>query len=98
MDPGYQIPQAIHAAVHWCMTYPSESQIWFKESDYLVVLNIDNEEKLIELLNKAEQLNIKSVGFREDDLDGQYTAIALGPGKQTKKICQSLKLALSYLK
>lgn len=72
--------------------------MWYTESNYLVILNIENEEKLIDLLNKAKTLNIKSVGFREDDLDGQYTAIALAPCKETKKLCQNLKLALSSLK
>jgi len=62
-----------------------------------VVLNIDNEEKLIELMEKANQLNIKYVGYREQDLDNQYTAACFEPGKQTKKLCTNLKLALSYL-
>jgi hypothetical protein len=47
------------------------------------------------LLKKAERLEIKSIGYREEDLDGQYTAIALGPGKKTKVLCRELKLAMS---
>lgn len=92
---GYQLPQAIHSAVLWCFSFPEQARIWHEESDYLVVLNIDNEEKLIELFKKAKELEIDSVGYREQDLDMQYTAIALGPGRKTKKLCQGLKLAMS---
>lgn len=44
---------------------------------------------------KAESNNIKFSTYREPDLEDQYTAIALEPGKITKKLCQGLKLALS---
>lgn len=49
-------------------------------------------------MNQAEQLNIKTAAYREEDLDMQYTSIALEPGQKTKKLCQSLKLAMSNLK
>jgi peptidyl-tRNA hydrolase len=98
LDPiGYQIPQAGHAITQFIFDHFDIAKNWHETSDYLVVLNIDNEEKLIELLNKANELNIKSSAYREQDLDMQYTAIALEPGIKTKKLCQNLKLALSYL-
>lgn len=79
----------------FCYTYKEIAQIWHETSDYLVVLNIANEEELIKLMNKAEELNIKTVGYREADLNNEYTAIALEPGPKTKKLVQNLKLALS---
>lgn len=96
LAPGYQLPQSTHSAVSWIFKYPEESKSWHENSDYLIVLNIDNEAKLIELMEKAESLNIKSVGYREEDLDGQYTALCLEPGDVTKKLCRNLKLALSH--
>lgn len=94
---GYQLPQAGHAITSFIFTHTDIARNWHETSDYLVVLNIDNEEKLVKLMHKADELNIKSVGYREQDLDMQYTAACFEPGKLTKKLCQGLKLALSYL-
>lgn len=95
---GYQLPQAIHSVVSFCYSHKEIAERWHKESDYLVVLNIDNEEKLIELMRKAEELNIKFEAYREEDIDMQYTSVTFEPGLKTKKLLQDLKLAMSNLK
>jgi len=94
---GYQLPQAIHSVVNYIFSYPEDARIWHNNLDYLVVLNIDNEEDLIKLMNKAEELNIKFSAYREQDLDWQYTAVTFETGKITKKLCQNLKLAMSNI-
>lgn len=95
---GYQLPQAIHSVVSFCYSHKEIAERWHKESDYLVVLNIDNEDKLIELMHKAEELNIKFEAYREEDLDMRYTSATFESGPITKKLLQGLKLAMSNLK
>ncbi len=87
--------QAAHAAIQWVFENPEQSKIWHETSDYIVMLNIDNEEKLKELMLEAESKNIKFSSYREPDLDDQYTAVAFEPCKKTKSLCRGLKLALS---
>jgi peptidyl-tRNA hydrolase len=93
--PGYQVAQSCHASIQWVMDNVEESRIWHDTSDYIVVLSIDNEEKLKELMAEAERKNIKFSSYREPDLDDQYTAVAFGTGKKAKSLCRGLKLALS---
>ncbi len=63
-------------------------------SNYIAILNIENEEKLIKLIGWAQIKNIKFSIFRESDLDNQITAVTLEPGELSKKLCSNLKLAL----
>lgn len=89
---------AIHAVVDYIFRYPEEARDWHFNSDYLVVLNIANEDELFNLSVKADELNIKQVQYREPDVDNELVSIVLESGKPTKKLCQSLKLALYNLK
>ena len=93
--PGYQVAQSCHAAIQYVFDHPEQSKIWHETSDYIVVLNIDDEDKLKELMNEATKRNIKFSFYREPDLDNQYTAVSLEPTKETKSLCRGLKLALS---
>lgn len=74
--------------------HPDETKIWMDESNYIAVLNINNEFALQKIIEKASVKNIKFSIFREPDLDNQITAIALSPGIESKKLCANLKLAL----
>lgn len=87
--------QATHSAIQWVMDNPEESKIWHETSDYIVMLNIEDEEKLKELISQAEIKKINFSTYREPDLGCQYTAVAFSPGKKTKSLCRGLKLALS---
>lgn len=75
--------------------HPEQSKIWHETSDYIVVLNIDDEEKLKELMQKALEEKINFSSYKEPDLDNQYTAVAFEPNKKSKSLCRGLKLALS---
>ena len=92
--PGYQMAQAAHSAIQFVFDHNEIAKIWHETSDYIVILNIDNEDKLKELMVEAERKNIKFSTYREPDLEGQYTAIAFEPSKKTKSLCRGLKLAL----
>jgi hypothetical protein len=97
LAPGYQIPMAIHGVVDYIYKYPEEARDWHFNSDYLVVLNVANEDELFNLSVQADKLNIKQVEYREPDVDNELVSIVLEPGNATKKLCQHLKLALSNL-
>lgn len=63
-------------------------------SNYICILEIDNEQYLLELLTKAKQQDILTSYFNEPDFNNSLTAIVLEPGLKSKKICSTLKLAL----
>ena len=63
-------------------------------SNYICILEVDNEESLIKLSDDSEQLGIKIVKFFESDLNNSLTAIALEPSDASKKICRKFSLAL----
>ena len=92
---GYQVAQSCHAAIQYVMDHPEQSRIWHETSDYIVVLNIENEEKLKELMQKAIEKKINFSSYKEPDLENQYTAVAFEPSKKSKSLCRGLKLALS---
>ncbi len=95
MSAGYQGVQSIHAAIQFAHEHPEVETEWFKNSNYLGFLSVKDEGELIMLAEKALALDIKFSIFREPDIDNQITAIALEPGKKSKKLCSKLKLALS---
>lgn len=70
-------------------------KFWFENSNYLVLLAVNNEEELVNLIVKAEFREIKLAIFREPDLGDQITAVAFEPGKESRKLCRNLKLTLS---
>jgi len=94
LSPGYQGTQAIHAAIQFGMEYPDIHKHWFEKSNYLGFLSVNTEEDLMILSRKAMMLEIECSVFREPDIDDEITAIALAPGKRSKKLCSNLKLAL----
>lgn len=64
-------------------------------SQYVVALSTDNEQKLNEIYNKLEWFGANVVKFHEPDMDNQLTSIAYYGTPEIMKITQNLKLALS---
>ena len=94
LKPGLQLSQSCHAAMHFYFDYPKLTEDWIKNSDFIVILNIEDEQKLQELLKTANKLNIAASAFYEPDLNNELTAIALAPCQMSKKLCRGLPLAL----
>ena len=94
LPPGLQLSQSCHAALHFMRENRDITEQWMLISDYIVILNIENEAELARLSEEATQRNIKFSSFREPDIDNQATAIALEPGIKSKKLVSNLKLAL----
>lgn len=94
MKPGSILAQSVHAAFTFGQEHPALTNDWLINSNYICILEIDNEEKLGELLSKAKQQNIPVSAFIEPDYDNSLTAIALAPTAASKKLCSNLRLAL----
>ena len=84
----------MHAAFAFSRAHPQLTSHWIENSNYICVLAIDNEIELVKLLQQAQQLDIPTAYFTEEDLDNSLTAVALAPLSQSKQLCSSLKLAL----
>lgn len=74
--------------------HPEITQDWFVKSNYLGLLSVKDENALIELAREAEKNDIRYSIFREPDIENAITAIALEPGKRTKRLCGRFPLAL----
>lgn len=97
LSPGYQATQSCHALRQFTAEHPEIDQRWFERSNYLAVLSVRNEQELLNLIDKASKRGLKYSIFFEPDLRYEITAIALEPGKESKKLCGKLKLALKDL-
>ena len=97
MKPGAQLAQAVHAAFRFADEWRHTAQKWMDNSEYICILEIENEVELAALLEKAKRQDIPSSGFTEPDLNDSLTAVALAPSPESKKLCSSLRLALKEL-
>lgn len=85
-----QAVQAAHALQEFNVLFPEETSRWYKASNTLVMLRVQNEKTLEELLFQAVQRGFPSAPFHEPDLSNQLTAVTLG--SEAKKLVQNLKL------
>lgn len=85
--------QSQHSIVDFQHIFPTSSDSWKKESNSIISLSIDSEEKLLKLYDKLYN-KTDVVLFREPDICNQATSIAiLGTSKIRKKL-SNLPLAL----
>lgn len=89
----YQLPQSNHAAMEFAAQYPDEFRAWHKNSNSIIVLNAQNELKLLEFAERLKNKGIKFSEFREPDIGNELTAIAICPGPEVKRLCSGLPLA-----
>lgn len=92
LSVGKQAAQITHGIIEFCLEYPEITNQWHNESNYVVVLSVENEETLINLLMKAKNKNIKCSYFSEPDLNNALTCLVLEPTLDSKKICSNIKL------
>lgn len=92
LPPGARIAQSIHAALQIAAECPSLVACWLRDSGNLVVLEAADEPALVALRARAVALGIPASLFREVDLGGAATALALGPG--ARRMVSSLPLAM----
>lgn len=94
LEPGARLAQAVHAAFTFATVHPDITKEWINISNYICILEIDNEPELVKLWEKAVKEDIAASRFIEPDFNNSLTAIALEPGIKSKKLCSNLKLAL----
>ena len=78
--------------------HPELAKKWYKESNYLIYLSVNNESELKQLIQKLQKSNLKFSIFRESDIDDQITAICIEPSEETRRITSSLPLLLKEYK
>lgn len=94
LPPQHQAVQAAHALREWSATHPDKDKVWYETSNTLAMLTVQNEASLDDLLERALQYGLPVAAFYEPDRQDELTAIALGPGREAKRLCRGLSLAL----
>jgi hypothetical protein len=84
----------MHAGIQFTFEHPEYAEHWYKQSNYLGLLSVADEQELTKLIEQAAANDIRFSIFRESDIEDQITAIALAPGPKSKKLCSKLPLAL----
>jgi len=97
IKPGYQAVQSCHAMRQFTNDHPDRDAEWFKSSNYLALLSVPTEVELMRLITAADDAGLRWSAFREPDVGGQITAIAIEPSPRTVELCKALPLALKDL-
>lgn len=90
--------QSAHAGINFQYQYPNIAKQWNKQSNYLIILSVENELQLLLFLEKFKAYNLKTTTFREPDIGNEITAIAVEPGEKSRKLTSRLPLALKEIK
>jgi hypothetical protein len=94
LTPGAMLAQSCHAMAQFMCENTELAKYWACNSNYICVLEIDDEAALHGLVSRAKEQDIVVSCFVEPDFGNSLTAIALEPRLQSKKLCSNLKLAL----
>lgn len=92
--PGYQAVQSCHAMRQFTADHPDRDGEWFKSSNYLALVSVADEVELMRLIAAAKDHDLCWSAFREPDIGGQITAIAIEPHPKTVELCHMFPLAL----
>ncbi|QZE10426.1 peptidyl tRNA hydrolase [Mycobacterium phage ScoobyDoobyDoo] len=95
LPPGLQTAQACHAAFQFAHEHPEVTRDWIVNSNFIVVVNVDDENQLLELATEASLAHRLAVTkVIEPDLGDEYTAVAIEPGQTASALCASFQLCL----
>jgi peptidyl-tRNA hydrolase len=94
LSPGLQAAQSVHASNQFFAAWPSMALRWLRESNFLVIVSVPDEDALAQLAGAAVEEGIVRSIFREPDLDNSITAVAFEPGVVAQRLCAQLPLAL----
>lgn len=84
--------QSAHAAINFCFEHPSRAGPWFTNSNYLALLEAENEQALYKIVRKCDKAGLYYTEFREPDIGNRLTALAIEPAPGTKRITAHLPL------
>lgn len=91
LSPGLKLAQACHALRLFAEEHPSVELAWYRGANNLVVLQVPDEAALAALGALSEARGLRLATFREPDLDGAVTALALEP--RARALLRRLPLA-----
>jgi hypothetical protein len=74
--------------------YPGLTKEWHTESNFLVILAVENEDALLDLLDVLHGRDMRYTYVNEPDLDNEHTAVAIEPSPEAEKLLANLPLAL----
>jgi len=86
--------QTGHSIAEFAHQFPNQFQDWKRDSNYLISLSVDNEEKLQRLFYKLQDNGADVVAFYEPDINDQLTAICYYGTPEMRKHTDKLDLAL----
>ena len=95
-QPGYALPQSVHAIADFAYEFPEQFKNWKAESNSVVCLAAKSEEHLLKLYDKYSQLT-PTVKFFEPDVN-EWTSICLYGTPEIRRSLSSLPLALKNIK
>lgn len=97
LSPGAQLAQAVHAAFQFCVEHPATAEVWYRHSNFLVVVAVPDEIALLTLDSLAYTVGLAHEVVREPDYNDTVTAVVLAPGSMARKLCAEFPLALKSL-
>lgn len=92
LKPGAQLAQSCHAVASFAVAHPEAHRAWATGEANVVCLSAGDELELERLLEQAARAALPSAAFREPDLGGELTAIALAG--DAARLVSTLPLAL----
>ena len=93
IHPGAQMVQSTHAMSKFAVEYPEQFSDWYKNSQYIACLSIEDEKSLLLLVEKLRKRGVSVSVFREPDLNHKATSIAIEACEQARRLTGSLRLA-----
>lgn len=93
LPAGDQAVQAAHALTEFLVEHPEIAKDWHEQSNTLAFLVAPDEGALVRLLDRASDQDLRASAFREPDLGGALTAVALEP--KAARLVRNLPLALA---
>jgi len=93
LEEGQKAVQACHALREFVAEHNVTEAHWYHNSNTLVLLEVEDEDKLHKLSQECWRKEVFHSQFREPDLGHSLTAITIAP--EGKELCQKLPLAMS---
>ena len=95
ISAGYQAVQSGHAIAEFSATNQELFDKWHKDSQYLVMLSVNDIQSLERQIDKLNKLNVVHTQFYEPDIGNQLTAICFyADTDKTMKMFPHLQLTL----
>lgn len=95
LTPGAQAAQLVHGMIEFREQHSDIFHDWYKNSNTIVLLAVDDLSELQSLADTAQEFRINHSRFYEPDLNNELTSVILEPTETAKTLCKTLKLALT---